>query len=241
MSSFWDDLFTSSREREGREKGGQYLNDIQGMKSIYGGINSIGDVNSRFGITPVTEASVQRTFNPARTNLATRNAQARSSAAARMGGSNASPELTFGNVDAAFAPQYSNLENNAAQTGLQAQTQSQQFGANFLNNIFGSREDFNKWQTSARGKALQDYLSNLSSSSGLDDILSVAGTASKFINPFSSTLDDILSFINPFSSTPMSGGGVGGIDPSQFSGKDYSRFSQIPSMSGYNGGSNIDQ
>ena len=224
--SFWDNLFTSDREREGREKSGQYLNDIQGMKSIYGGINSIGDVNSRFGITPVTEASVQRTFNPARTNLATRNAQARSSAAARMGGSNASPELTFGNVDAAFAPQYSNLESNAAQTGLQAQTQSQQFGANFLNNIFGSREDFNKWQTSARGKALQDYLSNLSSSSGLDDILSVAGTASKFINPFSST--------------PMSGGGVGGIDPSQFSGKDYSRFSQIPSMSGYNGGSNID-
>jgi hypothetical protein len=96
-----------------------------------------------------------------------------------MSGRNASPEMTFGNIDAGYAPEYSNLESQAAQTGLKAQTQSQEFGANLLNNVLGSQENFGEWQAGARGKALQDYLNSLSSTSTFDDIMGAAGSLSK--------------------------------------------------------------
>ena len=178
-------FFTSEREDQAKSNFGQenadwskLLDSINQMQSSYQGINSLQGSNSKFGLPSDVNAS----FNPARANLATRNAQARSGAAARMSGSNAMPEMTYGGIDASFAPAYGDLENNAAQAGIQ----NQRYNANFLSDIFGKQDAFGANKagmqlqgTSGKTKMLNDYLQNLSGTSPFDDVLAVAGTGAK--------------------------------------------------------------
>jgi hypothetical protein len=197
---FFDSLFTSERQNAAQDEWGSekqsyddLINQINAMQSSYNGVNSLGDMNKTFGLKQRTAKDVSSTFNPARRNLATQNALARKRVAARMTGSNASPEVDYGNVDASFAPAFGNLESEAAQTGLNVERQDEQFGANMLSDIFGKKDTygFNKKSTqlaglSGRSAALKNYLDSLSGTSPFEDVLSVAGTASKFINPLSS-------------------------------------------------------
>jgi hypothetical protein len=126
--SFWTDLFSSPQE--------------QAEKDIYGnlsGVNNINDVNQRFGITPLTAGSVDQSFNPARANLATRQAQANAAAAGRMGGKNATPQTTFGAINSQFAPAWGSLESGAAEEELQLPMQQQALSANLFNNVEGQK------------------------------------------------------------------------------------------------------
>jgi hypothetical protein len=146
MGSFFDDLFTSPREREGKERGGQLLSDIENTQSIYADPNRMSQIGG----------AVNQQFSSARANVGTANARARQAAARRMGVSSATPEMTFGNIDASFAPAYGQVEESAQdQTGRVLQGQDA-----FAMNKLG-----------ARGRALQEYLQSLSDTSMGGDVL----------------------------------------------------------------------
>jgi len=157
--SFLSDIFTSPREREGQAS----------WKDIMDSLSTIGNVENTYGLKRRTAGDVSRTFDPARGNLATRRANSMSGAAMRMGGSNAMPETTFGDIDSRYATAFGDLESNAAEKGLDVERGDEQFLANFMKN--------------GRMDATQQYLNTLSNASTFDDILGIAGTAAKFINP----------------------------------------------------------
>ena len=122
--SFWTNFFTSPQE--GAEK--DIYNDLSGVKNI-------GDVNNRFGLTQLTPGQISQSFNPARQNLATRQAQTNAAAAGRMSGANATPQSTFGAIDSQFAPAWGNLESGAAEEELKLPIQEQEFSANLFNDV----------------------------------------------------------------------------------------------------------
>jgi hypothetical protein len=152
--------FTSPREREGQAT----------WKDIMDSLSSIGNVESTYGLKRRSEADVSRTFDPARSNIATRRAQDRSAARERVGGNNAMPSSVLGPIDQKYATAFGDLESNAAEKGLDVARGDEQFLANFMKN--------------GRMDAAQQYLNTLSNASTFDDILAGAGTAAKFLNPF---------------------------------------------------------
>lgn len=179
--SWFSDFFTSPRERAAKSSFGDLQTEVGNLQSGFGNTNTLADMYKNFGLTKRTAADVSRTFNPARANLATRLARSRGSAAARMSGSNATPEMTFAPIEQSFADAFGNLEDTAAQTGLQTEIQGEQYGANMFENILGKKDQFAMNKIGLKEQALRDYLSTLSDSSGFDDVLGVAGAASKFL------------------------------------------------------------
>jgi hypothetical protein len=179
--SWFSDFFTSPQEREGRSKFGDLNTEVANLQSGFGSTNTLADMYKNFGLTKRTAADVSRSFNPARQNLATRLSRSRGSAAARMSGANATPEMTFAPIEQSFADAFGNLEDTAAQTGLNTEIQGEQYGANMLENILGKKDQFAMNKIGLKEQALRDYLSTLSSSSSFDDIMGIAGTASKFL------------------------------------------------------------
>ena len=183
-------FFDSPREQQGP---GMYqgqlqgfddiLNSLKGMNSSYSGINTTGDVMSKFGLKSRSAKDVSQYFNPARANLSTQLALANKRTAARMGGTNATPELSFGGNESNYATARGNLEDTATQTGLQTEESDQQNIANILNSIMGKKDTYGLQKTgmqisgqSARGKSVQDYINSLSNASGFDDLMSLLGT-----------------------------------------------------------------
>jgi hypothetical protein len=107
-----------------------------------------------------------------------------------MSGSNATPEMSFAPIEGQFADAAGNLEGTAAQTGLSTEINSEQSIASLLDSIFGKKDAFNTQKKGlqisgqgARGNAVNDYVNSLSNASGFDDLMSVFGTASKFVKP----------------------------------------------------------
>jgi hypothetical protein len=119
--SFWSNLFSSPQETAAKES-----------YNWWDKIKNTGDVQNIFGLKKRSAADVSQTFNPARQNLATRQAQANAAAGARMSGSNATPQATFGGITSAFAPSWGELESNAAKTGLDVERSDEQNIANML-------------------------------------------------------------------------------------------------------------
>jgi hypothetical protein len=148
-------LFTSPRETAMED----IYNELKNIKSFE-------DIQNIYGLKRRKAGDVSQIFNPARANLATRQAQENATAGARMGGSNATPQGTFGRIMSEFAPAWGNLESDASKTGLDVERSDEQTIANMFNNVRGQKAN-------AAG--------NLSDASTFDDILSVAGTAAKFI------------------------------------------------------------
>jgi hypothetical protein len=122
--SFWTNFFSSPQE-----------NAEEGIYNDLSGVNNIGDVNKRFGLTQLTPGQISQSYNPARQNLATRQSQANAAAAGRMNGANATPQNTFGAINSQFAPAWGNLESGAAQEELQLPIQQQDFSANLFNDV----------------------------------------------------------------------------------------------------------
>jgi hypothetical protein len=192
--SFWDDLFSSPRSKANEN----IYNDYNSAKNV-------GDIEKRYGLKRRKASDVSKVFNPARANLATRQAQANAAAGTRMSGSDATPQTTFGGINSQFANAFGDLESNAASKGLDVERSDEQLIADYFNRTKQQRDQ------AAQG---------LSETSPFNDILAVGGAVSKFVNPFSST---------PSPNTSV--GGMGKIDPSQFSGQDYSGFSMPTSLS----------
>jgi hypothetical protein len=138
---------------------------VKGMQDSYGGINNIDDVMRRFGLRKRTPMDVSKTFNPARGNLATRQALANQEAGARMSGSNTTPQATFGKITSSFAPAWGDLESKAAEKGLDVSRSDEQTVAGMLDKILGEKNNFNFNKAGL-----------LNDSSTFDDILSVAST-----------------------------------------------------------------
>jgi hypothetical protein len=104
-------------------------------------LNNVGDVNNMFGVTPITAGSVDQSFNPARGNLATRQAQANAAAASRMRGTNATPQGDFGRVTSEFAPAWGDLEGKAANAEIQMPLQQQEFSAGLFDKTLQQKSE----------------------------------------------------------------------------------------------------
>ncbi len=163
------------------------IGNINNMQSGFSDVNTIGDIMSRFGLKKRTARSVSDIFNPARASIATQMAQANKRAAARMSGSNAMPELSFGNITSSFIPAMNDLESNAAQTGLNVERSDESQIADLLNNILTKKDQYGfqkkGLQSNAlagRSGAVSNFVNSLSDASSFDDLMSLGSTISKF-------------------------------------------------------------
>lgn len=191
-------LFDSARDQKARELYGkelqsfdQLLGDIQSMQSSLGNVSSMEDVRTKFNLTPFDRKRVQRSFNPARANLATRLAQSRKAAAGRMSGMNATPNMVIGDIEGQYMNAFGELESQASQAELAGEESSQRYAADFLRSILGSQDQYGlgKQQLrlsgqAAKGAAVKDYVNSLDSDSIFDNILSVGGTAAQLVSAF---------------------------------------------------------
>lgn len=189
--SIFDDIFGNSRSQQGAQLyGGQMqdytdlINGVGGLKSNFGGVNNLQDEYSKFGLSPFDlggyQNQVQRSFAPGKANLATALAKNRGAIASRQGGGSASPEAMFSGAEGNYAQALGGLEGqegNAMLGGYDKQRQSQQFNADFLSNIFGNQDSYQKWKLGVkaglmndRSGATKDYLGTQSGSSIFDDI-----------------------------------------------------------------------
>ena len=159
MSGF-SDLFTSPREREGQGLWGKSSNDYD---SLMKDINATQSIYSDPGRMAQIGGAVNQQYGAARSNVATSNARARSAAARRMGAGNATPEMTYGNVDANFAPAYGQVEEAAQREAGTVLRGQDDFSFNKLSAKQGA--------LNAKQSAIANYLSSLSDTSMGGDIL----------------------------------------------------------------------
>jgi len=163
--SFWTDLFSSPREKTGAELlPGQMqgwddiMKEIGGMKSVYEDPGKVAG----YGKT------VNRMYTPARSNLNTQLSRSRGAAAERMSGTNATPEMTFGNIEGQYAGAFGGLEEDAMRSLQQILQGENQFGMNKVGMKSGAMR--------GKGAAIQALLESLSGDSTFDDILGMLGT-----------------------------------------------------------------
>jgi hypothetical protein len=171
----------------------QLLRSIINNKSQFQNVNNLGDVQSRFGISPFNRMDYQKqvgsVFSPLKQNLATANADARKRAVSKYG-TRGTPEFLSAGVDAQFAGERNNLQSQEAGAGLAGfdkERESNWMNANFLKDILSQRDQFgqNKFNQrlaglSGKTGAIGNYVNSLSNASTFDDILSLGGTAAKF-------------------------------------------------------------
>lgn len=172
-------LFTSQYEDQAPGLFKDQMNALQRSNSSFSGINNINNVMSQFGLKNRTARDVNNLYNPARASVATRLAQANKRAADRMSGSNATPGMTFGNIESAYAPEFAGIESNAAQSGLNTEIGDQRYIADMLKFIMGGKDTYGLNKNNMQMSALNNYVNSLDKSSSLDDILSVGGTLGK--------------------------------------------------------------
>ena len=160
---FFQDLFSSPQENAARKEMSASQNDydslmrdIQGTQSIYSDPGRMAQIGS----------AVNQQFGAARSNVATSNARARSAAARRMGANNATPEMTYGNVDASFAPAYGQVEEAAQRETGNVLAEQDQFSFNKL----GARGS----ALNSKQSAIQGYLKSLSDTSPVGGVLRAA-------------------------------------------------------------------
>lgn len=165
-------FFDSPREREGRSRYGDYLKEIEGLRSSTGDIGNIDDLRKRYGLTSATTA-----FDPSRRNLSTQRARALGSASARLGTNVATPESFFAPIEGQYAGAFGELEGRAGE----AELGQQRFGAQLLDAIMGRKDQFGLGKLQMKGQGLDKLIQSLSGASTFDDILALAGTAAKFV------------------------------------------------------------
>jgi len=190
---FFQQLMTSPRQQQAKSiydtamrDAGDLLNGIDNLHSATEGINSIGDVRNTFGIGSFDKAGyekgVAKSFDPARARLSTRMAQARKAVAARNNGALGQPELNFSPVEQNYADAFASLEGNQAQAelaGFDKEQENNKSVASIMQQILSGRDSFALGKFGMKQNAMgmkqngmAQYLSSLSDSTGLDDILS---------------------------------------------------------------------
>jgi len=167
------DWFTSPRERKGQELYGQGMGEFDNLLNEIGSLKSVWDVPAKMDMM---DKRVQRMYRPARSRLSTQQGRNRSAAAERMGGNDAMPGMTFGNIDSAYAGAFSDLEGNAMDTLQKLLGEQDQFG---MQKIGMKSQGLN-----AKQNAIANYLSSLSEDSTFDDILGFADTAANVYSGF---------------------------------------------------------
>jgi len=183
----FDFLFGNSRQEQGQDLYGKQLNDIRNSKSEFDGINDIGTLDKKFGLSPFDVTNYNRqvdtSFAPGRANLATGRARALSASANRMGGRSANPESIFNPIEGAYAGAEGQLEGEAGNARLQGfdkQRQSQDEQARMLEEILGQKQGFGERKRGAMAGGINSYLQTQSPTSLFDDLISGVGTATKF-------------------------------------------------------------
>ena len=164
--SFWDSLFKIPREKKGAEL---LPGQMQGWDDIMKEIGGLKSVYEDPGKVAGYGKTVNSMYAPARSNLNTQLNRSRGAAAERMGGTNATPEMTFGNIEGQYAGAFGGLEEDAMQSLRQILSGENQFGMNRLGMKSGAM--------SGKGASIQALLESLSGDSTFDDILGGLGSA----------------------------------------------------------------
>jgi len=187
MSDF-DFLFGNERSDEAKRLWGNQMNeygaiagDIFNMRSGLEGVNSLGALQSKFGVGGKDD--VNNAYNPLIAALNSNSARARGRTASRLGLS-ATPETAFGGVESSSADSLAKLLSAKGQ----AQIGQEDFAANLLNNIINNQNSFNLNKNQLRlgaqgqlGNAENQYLQNLDPNSLFGDILGAGATVGKFL------------------------------------------------------------
>jgi hypothetical protein len=118
----------------GWDRSQQNYGDVAGAKSSFAGLNTTGDVRSKFGI-PTDTSSI---YAPLRRRLATQRGGALSSAATRMRGGTALPESTMLPIEGEFAGAESSLASEEARSNIG----QQDFLAQMLQSVLGEQDRF---------------------------------------------------------------------------------------------------
>lgn len=198
---FLDGLFSSPREREApglykeqRRKYDDLYNSLGSEQGQFEGINSLADIESRFGIKPFDvggyQSQVGGVFNPLKQNLNTQAGIARKKSFSQYGNMG-TPEFATQGINANLSQELGDLQSQEASNmlrGFDMGREQDNFTGGFLRDILGEKQGYGERKygrklatLGARGGSLQDYLNSLSGASTFNDILSVAGTASKFL------------------------------------------------------------
>jgi hypothetical protein len=160
------------------------LSKLANTGSTTAGINTVGDVQSKFGIDPNLTGNI---FGARKRALLGDRSRALRSASSRMSGRVANPEVVFSGVESDFAGQMGNLEasQGAAEMGQQQSLMST------LLNILNGNNAFNMskmgMESSVLGQKKQEDQYNEQKPGALDDIMSVlaGGTGVlKALKPF---------------------------------------------------------
>lgn len=203
--SFYNDLFGSEREKQGKELYDRSMKDydmagsiVDGTYSSNYGVREIGDVRNKFGLNkfdmPGYKKQVKGVFDPARSRLGTKLAQARKAVASRNNGMIGQPELNFSPVENGFADAFGNLEESQAQTelgGFDKEQENNRSVAAFFKSIQDGNDQFalNKLGLkhnllNSKQGSISNYLDSLSDDSMFDDFLGVANTAAGIYGAF---------------------------------------------------------
>ena len=175
-------LFDNERQNEAKRLYGadlgkydDLLKAVLGSQSEFEGINTTGDIGSKFGIS----SDVSGIYDPQRRNLATSFAK-RSKDIASASGRSGMTEFSSLPAQQDYFQQLNNLGSSEAQSTIGRQDKI----AQMLQEILGNRQGFGERKRGAQMSALgakqgatQGYLGALSGSSTFDDILAGLGTA----------------------------------------------------------------
>jgi hypothetical protein len=188
--SFFNDFFTSPKEKAGREGFSQMQSEAAGLPQSFGNVNNLNDVYKNYGVKKFDmnayRSQVGKTFDPAKRSLSTRRAQTLSRAADRMGGRSATPGMTFSGIETDFGNQANALEGQQAGANLEGfdkQTAQDMNIANLFKSLLDSKDSGAATKLGAKQSALRDYLSSLSGTSGFDDLMAGASTAASLATP----------------------------------------------------------
>jgi len=168
--SWFSNLFSSPRERAGKDIYGQQAQGFDDIMKEADGLTSSYDDPTAID---KNQQLVNRLMAPRRAGLNTQLGRSRSAAVERMGGNNATPGVTFGNIESAYAPAFSDLESS---------------GMDWLDKILGKRDTFNQNKIGLKTNVLGgknvaqgNYLNSLSDASTFDDILGIGTEVGKYL------------------------------------------------------------
>ena len=183
-------FFSSDLEEQGPGYTKDNLGRIDDLQSEFADVKGLGSLAGKFGLTPFDlkkyNQGVGDVYGSKKRSLGSSLSRRRSALTNRLAGQSANPEYAFSGLEGSFADAYGALEGEEAGAllgGQDKQTENQRYSAQLLAQLLGQKDQFAVGKQGMRSGALQQYLASLDDTSGFDDLLAVAGTASKFIKP----------------------------------------------------------
>lgn len=131
-------------------QGAGALGELSGLQSKFAGLNTAGDVQSRFGLGKDTSAI----YDPLRRNAASMNQQGLARASARSGGSATPGTSLFDPLEMAYGQQQNQLNSQQAGSDIQ----QQDFIASILQGAMGSQDQFGLQKSGMQGSMAQGLM-----------------------------------------------------------------------------------